>query len=203
MIPPMWPPTKFPSRFKEKLEIAQAIVTTAAVIVGGWWTYSLFIKEREEFPHANIELKLSHVALSDQANLLRVGIELTNSGKSLMKIGKSIIRVQQILPLLPCPKDGACAVNDVDAAVKQVDRKDDRFPWELIAERNETFTPPFDVEPGEKQSVDYEFATSSEAKVVRVYAYFRNDQRSTDGGEVGWETSSYYDFRASTGGRMR
>jgi hypothetical protein len=119
-----------------------------------------------------------------------------------MKIGKSIIRVQQILPLLPCPKDAACAAaaNEVDAAVKQVDRQTDRFPWQLIAERNENLTPAFDIEPGEKQSVDFEFATPSEVKVVRVYAYFRNDQKSTADDEVGWETSSYYDFRAPAGG---
>jgi len=83
----MWPPTKFPSGFKEKVELAQAIIATAAsiatvvaVIVGGWWTYSLFIKEREEYPHANIELKLSHVALSERVNLLRIAIELSNTG---------------------------------------------------------------------------------------------------------------------------
>src|SRR5260370_42037668 len=98
----MWPPTKSPSRVKEKLEIAQAIVTIAAVIVGGVWTYNLFIKERHEYPHANIVQKLSHVALSEQASLLRVGIELTNTANSLMKIVKSIILVIQILPSLPC-----------------------------------------------------------------------------------------------------
>jgi hypothetical protein len=201
----MWPPTKSRSSFKEKLEIVQAIVTIAAVLVGGWWTYTLFIKQREEYPHANIELKLSHVALSEQANLLRVGIELNNSGKSLMKIGKYIIRVQQILPLLPCPKDDACAAaaNEVDAAAKQVERQDDRFPWQLIAERETSLAPAFDIEPGEKQSVDYEFDTPAEAKVVRVYAYFRNDERSTKDSEVGWETSSYYDFRTPTGSGTR
>ena len=40
----------------------------------------MFIKEREEYPHANIELKLSHVALSERVNLLRIAIELSNTG---------------------------------------------------------------------------------------------------------------------------
>jgi hypothetical protein len=206
----MWPPTKSPSRFKEKVEIAQALFTIAqaifaiaAIIVGGLWTYNLFIKERHEYPHANIELKLSHVALSDRVNLLRVWIELTNGGSSLMKIGKSIIRVQQILPSVPCPKqDGACAANEVDAAIKEVERHDDRFNWALIAERTDSW-PSFDIEPGEKQSIDFEFATPSEVKAVRVYAYFRNDQKSSDASEVGWDTSNYYDFPAPAKGGSR
>src|SRR5262245_38808987 len=116
----MWPPTKAPSRFKERLEIAQSIVTIAAVFIGGIWTYNLFIKERHEFPHANIEQKLFHVALSDETNLLRVGIELSNTGNSLMKIGSAIIRVQQISPSLPCTASSACAGNEISAAIKEI-----------------------------------------------------------------------------------
>ena len=185
--------------FKEKVETAQAIVTIAAVFVGGVWTYNVFIKERHEYPHANIEQKLSHVALSEQVSLLRVGVELTNTGNSLMRIGQSIIRVQQILPSLPCPKNGGCAANEVNEAIKQIERQGDHFTWPLIAERNNSFTPPFDIEPGEKQTLEIEFAIPSEVKVVRVYAYFRNDQKFKDGSEVGWTASSYYEFRAPNG----
>ncbi|TFW62686.1 hypothetical protein CT676_00740 [Bradyrhizobium sp. MOS001] len=84
--------------FKEKVDIIQGLVTIAAIIIGGIWTYNVFIKERREYPHANIEQKITHLALSDQQNLLRVGLELTNTGSSLMLVDMSIVRVQQILP---------------------------------------------------------------------------------------------------------
>jgi len=57
----------------------------------------------------------------------------------------------------------------------------------------------FDIEPGEKQLLEFEFVVPSEVKVVRVYTYFRNDQKLKDGSEVGWTASSYYDFRTPNG----
>jgi hypothetical protein len=155
----MWP-SKSPSHvmtFKEKVETAQAIVTIAAVFVGGLWTYNVFIKERQEYPHANIEQKLSHVVLSEQVNVLRVGVDVSNTGSALMRVGKSIIRVQQILPLLPCPKDGVCAANEVNDAIETIERQNDRFSWPLLAERDNSFPQPLDIEPGEKQLLEFEF----------------------------------------------
>jgi hypothetical protein len=215
----MWPPQKTPSCIKEWVKewipITQAFITIAAVLVGGWWTYKVFIEQREQYPHANIDQKLSHVALSGRANVLRVGIELTNAGKTLLITGRTIIRVQQILPAA-CPEIGPCAAplppcpivrcaaDEVGIALGEVERREDRFPWLLIAERDYIFDSPYTIEPGEKQNLDFEFATPSEVKVVRVYAYFRNDIRTKETGEeIGWETSTYYDFRAITGGGTR
>jgi hypothetical protein len=200
----MWPPTLSRSRsikewMTEWLPIVQAFVTIVTVLVGGWWTYKLFIEEREQFPHANIEQKLSHVALSEQTNLLRVGIELTNAGKTLMRIQESTIWVQQIVPSTPCPNHTAvCAADEVATAVREVRRQTNRFSWPLIAERSYIFA--FEIEPGEKQTLDFEFVTPSDAKVVRVYSFFSKDQSPTDGTDVGWTTSGYYDFYPATGG---
>lgn len=195
------PRPKLPSGIKDKIEIAQALVTIAAVFVGGFWTYMLFIKERSEVPHANIEQTISHVSISDKINLLRVGVELTNTGNSLMKLGNAIIRVQQILPLPPCPTQGPCAATEASAAANEVEQQGDRFPWPLIAERKENYAPTYDIEPGESQLLDFEFATPSKIQVVRVYSYFQNQQRQmSNGQELGWASSSYYDFRASEGG---
>jgi hypothetical protein len=169
----MWPPTKTPNRLKEGVKewvaLVQSMVTIFAVFVGGWWSYRLFIEQREQYPHANVEFKLSDIAFSERVNLLRVGIELTNVGRSLIEIEKTIIRVQQILPSLPCPQDEACAVREVDEALNHVERQRDRFPWMLIAERENSFNPPYAIEPGgEKQTRDFEFVTPSDVKVVRV-----------------------------------
>ncbi len=186
--------------FKDTVQTVQAMVTICAIVIGGIWSYNLFIKERKHYPHANIEQKNSHVALSDRTNLLRVGIELTNTGSSRLLLGESIIRVQQILPLPPCPKQGPCAADEVKGALSKVERSTDRFSWPLIAERTGNFEGAFDIEPGEKDFVEFEFAVPSEVKVVRIYSYFQNDKKAEDGHEVGWSVSSYYDFGVSKGG---
>jgi hypothetical protein len=192
----MWPPTP-PAKgmeFKDKVATAQAIVTTAAVIIGGFWTYNTFIRERQEYPHANIEQKVSHVVLSDKKTVLRVEVQLSNVGTSQIWLGSTIVRVQQILPIPPCPKDGPCAASEVNDAIEKVVRNEDQFDWPLIAERTSDATTSIEIEPGEKQTLEFEFAVAAEIKVVRVYSYFRNEKLK-GGREIGWTTSGYYNFR--------
>jgi len=184
---------------KEKVEIVQAVVTMAALVVGGYWTYNVFVKERRAFAHANIEQKISHVALTEKTTLLRVGVDLTNTGSSLMSIEEAIVRVQQILPLASCATE-PCARTQVREALSNTVRKDDQFSWPLIGERELKFTKTDEVEPGEKQTLDFEFAVPSSVKLVRVYTYFQNKQKSGNDKELGWATSGYYDFATSSKG---
>lgn len=189
--------------FKGKVETAEAIVTIVAILVGAYWTYNLFINERKHYPHANIEQKVSHVALSKHTTLLRVGIYLSNTGSYRLLSGKSIIRIQQILPVSCCPRQGPCAKEEVNSALKEIKRKANRFSWPLVAEREDSFEKPLDIEPGEKDFVEYEFVVPTEIKVVRIYSYFRNDQKSKDHDEVGWSISSHYDFGKSKEERVK
>lgn len=183
--------------FKEKIETIQAIVTIVALFVGALWTYILFVKERQQFPHAIIEHSISHVPLSQNTNLLRVAITLSNTGTARLLSGMSVIRVQQILPLPPCPRQGPCAKEEVDTATKEIVRKENRFTWPVLSERVNIPKYLLDIEPGEKDFVDFEFAVSNEVRVVRVYSYFRNDNRSSAEAQIGWTIASYYDFRNS------
>jgi hypothetical protein len=179
---------------KERIEIVQGVITILAIVVGGLWTYQVFIKERREYPHANIEQKISHVELSKSATLLRVGLELTNTGTSLMSIGLLIVRVQQVLPILPCPSDGVCAGKEISIALENVDRQEDRFSWALLGERK--VTTDVDIEPGERQTLDFEFAIPPDVKLARVYVYIRNEQKFKEGNDVGWTSARYYNVRA-------
>ncbi len=182
-------------KFKDHIETIQAIVTILAVLVGGAWTYKLFIKERKHIPHANIEQKVSHIPLTDQVNLIRIGVDLTNMGNSRLVSRKCIIRIQQISPILPCEGHEPCAVKQVNAALKETERKEDRFSWPLLTERVKIFGKPLDIEPGEKDVIDFEFVIPSNIETVRIYSYFRNEKKTKGKDEVGWSVSTYYDFR--------
>ncbi len=185
---------------KEFCEIAQSVVTIGAVIIGGVWTYTIFGKERKQYPHVNIEHKLSHVTLPQGVNLLRAAMELTNQGSSKLVVGKWTIRVQQILPVEPCMGKGPCVVDEIKDATQAVMRKSNNFSWPMIAKREENSSDLINIEPEEKQTFEFEFAVPPEVKVARVYSYFRNDQISTLDSEIGWAMSSYYDFRGSCDG---
>jgi hypothetical protein len=120
---------------KEKLEIIQSIVTIFAVLVGGFWTYTLFVKERENYPHATIEHAPSHIALSKDINLLRVSMTVKNTGTSILEIKEMFIRVQQILPVPLCADTQPCAADQVNKALRGGGKK--RGPVFLAVDQRE------------------------------------------------------------------
>lgn len=134
---------------KKPIETIQSIITIVAIIVGGLWTYNLFIKERKNIPHTNIELQLSHIKLSNEINLLHVGIKLTNAGNTLLSLKKYEIRIQQVLPILPCKNAQPCAVKQVNDALRNISRKENHFSWPLIAKRKTGIENTIKIEPGE------------------------------------------------------
>lgn len=171
------------------LEKLKTIAIISAIIIGGIWTYQLFIKERKDYPHADIEQRISHIKLSSSMNLLRVEIALNNKGNCLLETNKSTVRIQQILPIIDLS-----LISQLNTAVVETVRKDDRFVWPLLYERISEI--PLEIEPGEKEVVDFEFVILSEIEVVRVYSYIGNEKKKDqNGNEIGWLISNYYDFK--------
>jgi len=154
----------------------------------------LFVKERAYYPHAKIQHVLSHIALSKDSNLLVVSTTIKNTGTSPLDIKKMLIRVQQILPALPCVDKQPCAVKQIDKALRGVERKEDRFSWPLISERIQNWDMPIEIEPSEEDRIDFEFAISSKVTDVRVYSYIRNEAKVPGRREIGWFLASYYSF---------
>jgi len=181
---------------KEKVETLKAGFGIAAILVGGFWTYYHFLMERRNFPHANIEQRISHIALSESVKLVRLDTELTNTGNARLISGKAIVRIQQVLPIPLCGENERCARKEINDALNQRTNQQDRFSWQLVAQRETIFNPALEVEPNEKDIIDFEFAVPTSIKVIRVSSYFRNDKKTKgDKSEIGWSVSSYYDFR--------
>ncbi len=179
---------------KDKVQTTQSLIGILAILVGAWWTYDNFINERKHFPHGNIEQTTSHIPLSPDINLLRVTLKATNSGTFKMEIVKSIERIQQILPIL-CPGNHAvCAKDQVDLAIQKTVRQEDRFVWPMIAMRESLYKSPLDVEPGETENMDFEFAINSEVSAIRVSSYIRNESKVHGNKESGWHMSSFYNL---------
>ena len=177
---------------KDNVQTMQAIISIIAVLAAGWWAYNIFVKERRAYPHANIDLIISHVPLSKDINLLRVAAMVTNTGTSRLVIEQMETRVQQVYPILPCTAGHPCAVEQVNQALREMDRKEDRFSWPLIGKRTKVFDEAIDIEPTERDQFDFEFVIASNVTTVRIYSYVRNEEKSTDTNEVGWLFTTYY-----------
>ena len=182
---------------KDKVETIQAIISIVAIFVGGTWTYNIFIKERRNYPHANIEHEISHIKLSDEINLLIVNAEITNSGNTRLLLDKSKIRIQQIKPIPKCSSSEVCHINQINKALKEEQQELDRFSWPLVFERSKIWKPAVDIEPKEKQLLNFEFVISAKINYVRIYTHFPNSKKINNdksNNKFGWSLSTYYNF---------
>jgi|SRR5215211_7279349 len=179
---------------KDKVETVESIATTLAFLIAGYWTYSIFIKERKDFPHTNVEQKISHVVLPDKTKLLRVSVDVTNTGTSHVVLQKGSIWIQKIILMLPCKDIKSYSIEQMKKALEKIDREEDRFSWPLLAQRSKSFNSPILIEPGEKDSFDFEFAVPSDINVIRIYSYFTNERISTPRNESGWKATTFYKF---------
>lgn len=188
------------SFIKDLFETLAHVATVAGIVLGGYWTWKIFVKERSDLPHVNIEQKVSHAALSKDVTLLRVVAEVANAGSARLLIDKAQVRVQQILPVASCRHAEPCALHEFNDAISARTHKTDRFSWPVVAERVASFKHPMDVEPNERAFADFEFAIPSSVRLVRVYTYFNNEAKSPKSQgkpgevEVGWALSTLYDF---------
>jgi len=62
-------------------EALKNVATVVGLIVGGWWTYRLFIKRREDETALGIDLACTSHPYHGQTHLLFVEVVLTNKGK--------------------------------------------------------------------------------------------------------------------------
>jgi hypothetical protein len=182
-------------RSKDVASIVQSVATVIAIVVGGAWSYLLFIKERREYPHANLQQSATHAQLGPNANLLRVGVAITNAGTTRMDLKSAIIKIQQVLPLTDCVDPKICAKAEIEAAKPGVPRSAARFSWPTLSQLDQQYEGNKEIEPSEKDFIDAEFVLPSHVTLVRIYAYVRNDSKPhSDKQQIGWSVSNYYNL---------
>lgn len=183
-------------RIKPWMESSQALVTILGLIIGGVWTYRLFIMQREVHAHATISAKVSQVALTDQVDLLQVVIRIENTGHELISLHHATVRLQQILPIEGCGDRDHCVTDELNTALAAAQRESDRFAWPIAQQRNADWTPAHDIEPGESDLSDFEFVLPRSVQVIRVYGFVPNEAESRSGDdEPGWHVATIYDLR--------
>jgi hypothetical protein len=158
-----------------------------AIVVGGWWTYNRFIREREEWPRATLEQRVQHRILNDRHTLLRVWLKVENVSNVLMPTEVVRTDVYQVLPVSE-------AVNrslDDDTLVREGELEAD---WPCIGFRQRSGAG--EIEPGEGDEFGFDFIIPSVVATAFIYSYIRNPKKEV---ELGWSVSSLYDLAGTRG----
>lgn len=164
----------------------ESIVTAIGIIVGGYWSYMLFVKQRQKYPRAVITHKIIHKSISDGKVLLNVCATISNIGGVLLSLDHIQTRVQQIRPLHP----------DILEKIQQgvpTEKDESEIHWPYLATRESNLNVnDYEVEPKEDDKFYYDFVLDSNVQTVEVYSYIRNVAKG--GREIGWNLTTIYDL---------
>lgn len=206
----------------QKIQSVQSAVSVVALLVGGAWAYNEFIRERPDRARAEIEIaSIQRLALSSDKILIRTDVRISNSGRVQIQIDDVLYKIEQVLPACDSERDvppGCYRDPMLDADVHAKDRNASRINWPDIAVFRGNVGGKMLLEPGEGQSVEFEFIVPADVQAVRVFAYIqnealctvsaskkRNDAVSTGSRKngqdrvssecIGWTASALYDVR--------
>jgi hypothetical protein len=180
-----------PIEFKDWVDILQAAFTIAAMIVGGIWTYRMFIKKREHYPGINLSFTIDCMEVDETHNLVHVAILHENIKETLLKAKTAELRLRCVLPL------PASIEKELRTGADPVSNEYASIEWPMILERNWTFTEelPFEIEPGESDSMHADFFVDKQVKIIQFYYYIANIEKK--GKNLGWALTQYYQIPAT------
>jgi hypothetical protein len=175
---------QFPLTLEESLRVVQM----AAIFVGGWWTYTTFIRGRTGVARANLAQKVtSHsltVSQSSIARLLRVDLVVTNIGSVAIYPRKSNTEVARLSPM------SDAELTSLKQSRPAVGSPDDTFGWPLIEDRDQDLdSGRFMLEPGESTSILVDFLLPA-GGTYQVYSWVDCGKKY---GDLFWDTVSTID----------
>jgi hypothetical protein len=179
------------STVKDTADTAKSIAEIIGLVVGGCWTWLLFVKNRQDYPRAKVTHTISRFALPNGSRLLRVKCTVTNIGPVFLRLDSTFTWVQQMLPL---PTDFQTALDAKKDPLAALGPSDSEYGWPVVAERKcDWKASPREVEPGEDDAMQFDFVVDSEAQLVEIYSYFKNERKKR---EIGWSETTIYDLVA-------
>lgn len=172
------------------VDIISKVVTTGALIVGGIWTYALFVENREVYARANLKHDFTLVDIDNQRCLLRLDVTIENTGNVILQLFSGEVRVESILPL------SRRIEKSLEIRKNPLEEGPAFFSWPVIRLRRSSWeSGEFELEPNEKDTIRYEFIISRRYQVVNVFTHFDNPTKNQNQRRIGWNHSTLIDLR--------
>jgi hypothetical protein len=179
------PGTRGKKHLGEIVQVIQAIATIVAIIVGGVWTYRLFVLQRLAYPHLKIDHSVTDLPLPENQMRLVVDIIHTNSGSIKITPQYGFLKIYRLQDL---PAETADQLNEPQPQ----DGEDNDGTWEILDNHAWKWDPrtPLIIEPGESNQLHYELTLDADVGPLEIYSYFRNPTITDQ--DLGWRHTSIY-----------
>jgi hypothetical protein len=173
------------SDFSTVIGICLNIIQGAAIIVGGIWTYKLFVQNREKYPKAAIKNTAVQKPLGDGKKLLHVAVCIENKSKVLMKLVSGEIRILQVTPLIEDIAD------NVSKNADPVREGSTEILWYQIGIRKMDAI--CEMEPGECEEIHADFIIEKGIQTIQIVSFFQNEVKKNKV-DIGWTCTTLHDI---------
>ena len=173
--------------WKTLSDILQNAATIVALIIGGFWTYQLYVKQRTRYPRVQITHSAKILPMNRKFMLLTITANVKNIGTVLVTIDRALGKVYDVSP------GEMNLADDADEKLSEKIRDPDglriRFP-RIEALEKRWKKGDFELEPQEQDQVVFDLVVPVSVKAVRIYTYFNNPFKPNK--NIGWSDSSVY-----------
>lgn len=170
---------------KKVVDILAGVATMLAIAVAGSWTWKRFIRDRANWPKANIEHSVYSRSLSETNILVHVGVTIHNIGNVRLRLSDGNIRLQRIWP---CKQEQMALIRRNSGGESPSQKEAD---WELLSKIDFTSLN-LELEPGEKDTSHFDFVLQTKLETVVVYSRFNNRRKAK--AEIGWNHTTIHEI---------
>ncbi|MDY6796193.1 MAG: hypothetical protein SWK76_13095 [Actinomycetota bacterium] len=199
-------------------EVAVSIATCLAILAGGYWTYSLFIKNRQKYPRAEINHSIYPLQISGQESLIRVDVIIKNLGNVLLQLSKGATCAYQFFPIpedviaeIQCTevegmpfvnKQNKCELDwpilcrkefDYEVPKKGISDREGKGDINVRRRRKKVKAQGIEIEPGEEHELNFDLVVPSNIESVLLYTYIENVKKKKR--EIGWSKTTFYEIK--------
>ncbi len=151
--------------FKEVLGIAAQVVGTAAILIGGWWTYRLFVRQRTDMARANLTQSAEKLELTATKSLVRLDLAIENKGNTSIHPRTVEAFIYKLRPTADVE------LGRLEEVRPERGETDDTLDWPELGKRElELGQEDFIVEPGETSHLWIDFLVPAGIEVFQVYS---------------------------------
>lgn len=174
---------------KDSTEALQAVITALALIIGGLWTYLIFVRRRQRFPRATLQQAVSCRRVAPDYLLLSIDLTVANAGEVLLTLAEASIVVQQVLPALHTLRGAAEQARRTGCEALEV------LTWPTLVAREEQWPAgAVEIEPGERHELHYDLLVATSVETVRIVSHVRNRSKRRP---LWWGTTLLHDLGAT------
>jgi len=147
----------------------QAFLTCAAIVVGGIW----FLSARRHYPRADVNHEIWSWKTDGDEKLVRVVIKVENRGEVLLQLGRTIVRLHQVLPV---SEEISTQIPAIKSAIPGEKTSLEWRPYYEHVTDWEQFGG--ELEPGECDELSFHFVVPSEVQTVMLFSFLGNKRKT-------------------------